>query len=639
MIFKNLTISNFGSIGEMELPLADQGLTLILGRNEDAPKADSNGAGKSLPLDAFTWALWGNTVRGFGSDEVVNNKVNRDCKVTVTLSDRNNDYEVTRYRRNKSDKEHKPNDLILMCNGTEVSGASVAATQDMVEEIVGLDFVTFCAMMPGAGISVASMTDSEVKGLLEKLLRTETLGKASEEARKRHRAHQSTIAVSADRLVSLAIAVSEVSTRITDLQEKENGYDDGRVEKLDEISTAVASLEQSKAAHDLVVETLPALATKKGEILTALEGSNALLDGFKNDISNTDKHYTSKTNKLNEDKIELSVNIRSAVAAVNTLTGFAGQCPACQQLIDEEHQAGLLKGWEEKERLLQIKLDTNVGSAAKTREKWVAEREEYLSLIGNETISRDHHQAMLLEADKELGKANEAEMHSKHIQQRIDELTTRKVSLESDANPYSSLLESEEVIFINKQQESEHLLLEIADQRKYEQILSFWVDSFSPQGIRSFMLEHVTPLLNRFAKKYADIVTSGEMEITFHTKDTLKSGKSKERFNIQVAQKHGGGSYASNSSGERARANLIIALALGDLAALRAEKTIPFRILDEPFESIDESGTEAIVTLLNQQKEQYNTVYVITHQESFKQLFPNKKTIVKKGGFSALEEE
>jgi len=78
-------------------------------------------------------------------------------------------------------------------------------------------------------------------------------------------------------------------------------------------------------------------------------------------------------------------------------------------------------------------------------------------------------------------------------------------------------------------------------------------------------------------------------------------------------------------------------MALGELASLRAEKTIPFRFLDEPFESIDESGTEAIVTLLNQQKEKYNTVYVITHQDHFKQLFPKRLTMVKQNGISSLE--
>ena len=152
------------------------------------------------------------------------------------------------------------------------------------------------------------------------------------------------------------------------------------------------------------------------------------------------------------------------------------------------------------------------------------------------------------------------------------------------------------------------------------------------------MLEHVTPLLNHSAKKYADILTDGEMSVTFHTQQRQKSGKIVEKFNIVVEQLHGGESYAASSAGEKSRANLVVAFALGDLAALRAAKSVSFRFLDEPFESVDESGTDAIIALLNDQKDRFETVFVITHQDNFKQLFSNRMTVVKKHGMTSLEE-
>lgn len=639
MKFQNLTIANFGSIGEMKLPLADQGLTLILGRNEDAPKADSNGSGKSLPLDAFTWALWGNTVRGFGSDEVVHNKVNKNCKVEVSFSDRGHDYEVVRLRRNQEDPDHKPNDLILRCNGVEASGASIADTQTMIEEIVGLDFTTFCAMMPGAGINVATMTDAEVKALLERLLRTEALGKASEEARRRSRAVSGELSVQSTRMSDMLISVSEMKTRLVDLETKEEDYANTRQEKVEELEADLASLETTRGMHSLLAVQEDALRLRKSELSVLAEGSYANQTRLLLDTKKIEKHYAEKLIKLNEDKVELGVRLEGIDLAMNTLDGFAGQCPTCYQVVSEDHALELRTALKEKERLLQIKVDIIEASVKATRKRKETELQETLDLLGEANIVSADLGNQEAQASLDLGKSLEAATEVRHLDQRIAQLASRKLELESDDNPYLSLVESEEVALINKQQELDKLEDKIVSLRRTSEILSFWVDSFSPQGIRSFMLEHVTPLLNQFAKKYADLITSGEMEITFHTKDTLKSGKSKERFNIQVSQKHGGGSYASNSSGERARANLIIALALGELAALRADKQIPFRFLDEPFESIDEAGTESIVTLLNQQKEQYNSVYVITHQDHFKQLFPNKKTIVKKGGFSSLEEE
>jgi DNA repair exonuclease SbcCD ATPase subunit len=70
---------------------------------------------------------------------------------------------------------------------------------------------------------------------------------------------------------------------------------------------------------------------------------------------------------------------------------------------------------------------------------------------------------------------------------------------------------------------------------------------------------------------------------------------------------------------------------------MRASKRISFRFLDEPFESVDESGTDAIMALLNDQKDRFDSVFVITHQDHFKQLFPKKLTVVKQDGMSYLE--
>jgi DNA repair exonuclease SbcCD ATPase subunit len=482
------------------------------------------------------------------------------------------------------------------------------------------------------------MTDSEVKVLLERLLRTEALGRASEEARRRHRASTGELNVLSTRLVDLETSLSEVEMRIKDLQTKESEYADHRLEKLQEIDAAVASLEETKAKEDQVVSTIDPLTVEKGELMTLLAGQETLLAGFRADTVKTMQHYSDKVAKLNEEMVAVNVRLEAVHQKRNTLDGFGGQCHTCYQDVSPEHAQKLETELAGIERTLQIKIDTINKADDLTRKKWDEEKAEARTLLVESEQKVAFYQGEIARNDVKLGKARDSKINSDHLTQRIGQLTERKVSLEADANPYSGLLETEEVMFVNKQQDHEKLEKDQEVLRKTLEVLDFWVDSFSPQGIRSFMLEHVTPLLNQFAKKYSDLVTVGEMEITFHTKDTLKSGKSKERFNIQVTQKHGGGSYASNSSGERARANLIIALALGELAAMRAEKTIPFRFLDEPFESIDEAGTEAIVTLLNQQQEQYNTVYVITHQDHFKQLFPNKRTIVKKGGFSSLEE-
>jgi len=181
--FSTLEIKNFGTIEDITLDLADRGLVLILGENKDAAKADSNGSGKSLLFDALCWCLWGSTVREIKGDEVVRRSANKNCKVTLTFSEGDNTYMVI--RRQKDKEHHKPNDLEFFINTTNACGSSMAETQKRVDDAVGVDFFTFRAMMPGAGIRAAEMTDKAIKDLLEGLLQTDLLAKAQAVAKNR----------------------------------------------------------------------------------------------------------------------------------------------------------------------------------------------------------------------------------------------------------------------------------------------------------------------------------------------------------------------------------------------------------------------------------------------------------------------
>jgi DNA repair exonuclease SbcCD ATPase subunit len=637
MRFDTLSIKNFGSIGEMEFPLLDQGLTLILGRNEDAPKADSNGAGKSLSLDAFTWALWGETVRGFSTDDVIHNKVGKNCKVTVTFFDDGHNYAVSRLRNNQDNKNYKINDLILLCDEQDVSGSSIVSTQEMIKELLGLDFITFCAMMPGAGITVATMTDSEVKSLLEKLLRTEVLSKASEEARTRHKTFSEELMVYNTELKDLNTSIEEIKVRIDDLEEKQNDYSVKRSNRLESLDFQIGELESQIRTHQNTITLLASWKSEKDQKVQEISDIKSKAVTLKSDLNKSTTHYQSKIQDL-EKKLAVEKAISDRVAtSITNVDSLGDECPTCSQEIDEHCKFLLKKELKEQESIHNEEIFVLYNSILKTEKKKDEDEEEFLSLLKGNTLLLKTFEERLKELEENGKEVEEAKISITNLLAQISILTETKEELETNSNPYSGLLNTERDTLEKKELSKSRLEYKIAVDTRQLEILSFWVDSFSPSGIRSFMLEHITPILNQYAKKYADLVTSGEMDITFHTKDILKSGKTKERFNIQVSQKHGGDSYSSSSAGERARANLVIALALGELAAMRADKIIPFRFLDEPFEAIDESGVEAIVALLTQQKERYNTVYVITHQDYLTQVFQNKLTIVKKDGYSTLE--
>ena len=65
IVFKEVKIHNFMSIGDAELELNDLGFVTISGNNMcQIDTTSSNGSGKSSILEAIVWCLTGDTIRG-----------------------------------------------------------------------------------------------------------------------------------------------------------------------------------------------------------------------------------------------------------------------------------------------------------------------------------------------------------------------------------------------------------------------------------------------------------------------------------------------------------------------------------------------------------------------------------------------
>lgn len=642
MKVKDLTIRNFGSIAEASLDLSSRGLTLILGHNEDAPKASSNGAGKSLLLDAFAWCLWGQTIRGLAHDEVVCERVGQDCQVDLQLAEGGQEYLITRYRKNKSDLNHKPNDLVLYARKAsewvDVSGFSVQDTQAKVDDLVGFDFVSFCAMMPGAGIKLSELTDKQIKVLLERLLQTEVLGKAHKYVSEKLKDLTSTQAVVEAQLEALTTNLAAGADRVSTLRESYENFEAQQTRRIVSIRSKIDRAENEMLKCNITIsEGIRAKANK----LSAQQRIQAAEESLKTTFARISELRTAATTELQDLRTQEKKClfwVEHYVARLGKLQALGASCAECEQSIDDVHKQRLLGEVVKEREAVDARLARIRTSITKREAALVQDLEPLNMAIANYRASSVLAEKDLATATASTRDSEFAQRHKRALEAGIVQCNGEIAEVFKEKNVFVSLLEAAKLQQQQYEEDLDALTKKQGAYRHKAALLEFWVKGFSQSGVRSHMLQHVTPVLNAAAAKYCDLLTSGEMQITFHTQESLKNGQIKEKFNIQVSQRHGGSSYTANSTGERSRANLVIALALGDLASMRVNKQLPFRFLDEPFESVDESGTEAIVKFLNDQKDVYESVFVITHQAHFKQLFPNKVTVVKKNGISRLED-
>jgi len=634
MIFESLHIENFGTIKAVDLPLKDLGLVLVTGNNQDSSKADSNGAGKSLLLDAFCWCVWGKPVREYRDDEVINKQVGKNCRVTLNFVENSKPIKIIRYR--KHDESKKPNDLELWISDIEHSGASIRDTQSRIDGLIGVSYTSFCAMMLGSGVVPAQLTDSAIKDLLEDILQTNILPKVRDRAGKKIKDLETDMKEVTLKQELLSSKLEGMQKNLNNLENLYNTFLEKKKVKLKTLSDKLSDVEKEKAKY---IQTLESYNNIESELekfklsVQALDNSLSELSGPLQEI----KHYKEQLfNKHDKDKDLIEAKLKDVEGYLAQLKEAEQGCSFCGQSLSKEKAKSLWDKYNtELSRLSDRKTDLET-KFKKEYQSYTTEESQVEKQIRQIQQEKKRKENSIYQFQQQYSKYEFTAYQIKVCEKEQASIEKEILEVENDHPPQQGMLEELRAEIQNAELEQYALVSEYDKLNKIKKMLSFWYDSFSPQGIRSYILENITPILNTYVQEYCSVLTNNEMQIEFTTKTKLKKGDTREKFSILTKQLHGGNTYQSNSKGERQRANLAIAFALSDLAELHSSKKIPFRFLDEPFEGIDAAGMDSVVSLLLDQAKKYSTVFVVTHQNHLKELFPKEIQVIKEKGFSRL---
>jgi DNA repair exonuclease SbcCD ATPase subunit len=145
IIFKNLTIKNFMSVGNVTqaLRMNQQGLTLVLGNNLDlGGDGARNGVGKTTIVNALSYAIFGSALTNIRKENLINKTNGKNMLVTVEFEKNGNKYIIERGR--------KPNLLRFIVDDHEVNEAGTdegagenRVTQEAIDRVVGMSAEMF----------------------------------------------------------------------------------------------------------------------------------------------------------------------------------------------------------------------------------------------------------------------------------------------------------------------------------------------------------------------------------------------------------------------------------------------------------------------------------------------------------------
>lgn len=632
--FKYVKMNNFMAIKEAELELDNQGLILIEGVNKTNDSFDSNGSSKSTLVSSITYALYGKTEKGLKADDVVNKYEKKNTSVILSFNIGEDNYRVERYRKHKEFK----NKVKLFCNDKEITGSTNDVTDKQIQDLFGIDFNTYVnAIIYGQGdIPMFSQaTDKGKKEILESITKVEVYKKAQDVAKEKVK------------------EVEEQQNKEQQEIEKLGYQKELKQEQFDkEVSKYNQVMEQKKQEEETFKQRQEEYNNKVKELD---EQINTLKQNIP-EIENTEFIFSDNYNKAKEgieliknninDKLmpvwnqeELSERvvdqeIRSIQSKINQLD-TNDHCPVCGSPIDNSHKVKEKENMETQISQEQEKLKQHKENKQKIEDK-KRELETKINqleqMMKEEDLQKRNH-------DREIQKQYQQQQE---VYNNISQLENSKSGLQKPTlNDYSYIEKPDEKLYKKEQNDIDKAIDKHKDKvvqletkkNKYSNA----VDAFGNKGIRSVVLDFITPFLNERANEYLQTLSGSDIEIEFQTQVKNSKGELKDKFDVIVKNSNGGESYKANSAGEQKRIDLSISFAIQDLIMSKDDISTNIALYDECFDGLDTIGCENVVKLLKDRLKTVSTIFVITHSESLKPLFENVITMVKEDGVSRLE--
>lgn len=659
MKFIKIKAKNFLSFKELELDLDNRGLILLTGKNLDDKSGtfDKNGIGKSSLVASIFYALFGETPDGRSADAIINKDAKKNASVELTLEVSGNTYVITRGR--------KKNVLSITLNGEPMEFSTMKETQANIEQIIGIPEEVFRTTLFFDGhytTPFSEMTDKQKKEFLSAIVDLSIYSKAHDKTKEEIKETKAQIA-SVDSNITIA---SESSKRelenVSRLRTTKEQYEHN-------LTTAQATLDNYDDQNYQTLSNNLLEASKELEYVSAYKTTNTAQNALREALT--------ASQSLSSELAELQSKQRELVAHVENLKSVMKSKMEMVKQYEQLNQSAYTK-----ENLVASynygangssvdAIDAIIPSGATNLETVAKLKEELANLIAEykstdtsvydqpiveatakQDEARQAVQKLQEEANKEIEDNNTLNSRYQMANNKVNQIKEKirneeqaKKNLESQVTSAKSSLE-----LVNQQLASygdvstDNAESVIEDLQAKKQTLATnlvnlekVLGAFSDKGIKSHVLDLVTPTLNEGVNKYLGTLTGGAINVEFSTQSKKADGTLSDKFDISVTYNGDVMSYNALSSGEKRRVDVAISLALQDMVIQRYGADVNLLAYDELFESLDATGAENVVELLKSRIEKVGTIIVVSHNEDLKPLFDNSLEVIKKDGVSTLK--
>lgn len=581
IIFKNITIKNFMSVGNVTqaLNLDKDGLTLVLGNNLDlGGDGARNGVGKTTIVNALSFALYGDALTTIRKHNLINKTNGKNMLVTLEFEKNGEKFKIERGR--------SPNVLHFYINDsrkgdvTDEGQGENRVTQKEIDRLIGMGKEMFKHLVALNTYTqpFLSLRANEQREIIEELLGITQLSEKADILKEGIRNTKDLVKDEESRHRALEESNARVKSTIDDLKRRSRTWAKKKDTDLTNLLAGITELESTDIDAELA--------------------SHRALEVFKendNRLKLANKELASRQSNINKLKESLKLSENNLVSLKDN------KCHTCGTKLQDEKQKTLIT--ESNNMLNQIK---------------DALKEEHGLLAQADIAVRDIGDMGTRPSTKYLN-IEEAIKH----QSNLENLKSTLVDKEEEADPYQEQIEALETTALaeiswenmneyTKLQEHQEFLLKLLTNK----------DSF----VRKRIIEQNLAYLNHRLGYYLDKLQLPH-EVEF-----------KSDLEVDITQLGQTFDFDNLSRGERNRLILALSWSFRDVYESFTE---PMNLLfiDELVDSgMDQVGIELSMGVLKKMGREMNrNVFLISHRDELAGRVNNVLMVVKQNGFTELD--
>lgn len=626
--FKSVEINNFRAFGHAKVDLYNQGLVMVLGNNKDITGKSSNGASKSSIFYAILWALYGKIPDSSSSNSVINEKVGKNTSVFLNFEVNKSSARIERYRKDKTNN----NKVLFFIDDKEVTKPTNKATDSSIVDFMGISMDTMLnSIMFGSSrvVDFVSATDKQHKEILEELsnvsIYREVQNRVKEVAKDANTS-----------LLEKETALAGIETQNANLTALEASYEAQKAQHEDVVKDLKNKLADYKAKllTEDKVESIKNSISRGKVALKKLDDSNKVdpykdiskptqkVSILKSNLTTLKNKYTEIVAKIKEDKQEI-INLKNTPDAI---------CRLCGNKLDEAHKKKeLVRLTNEIKETVKSYNESKVAYKKYTDELVVASRE--LKQVQDYNLEKSKEQSAFHSKYNKVKDCLQQLKNSFDNYNRFKELyDSTKVQYENEKN--TTIVRPKELDV--KVEDTASLKKEIKKAKENINDYKELVKIFGDKGVKSHVLSLAIPYINSKMEEYMTILSHGSLN-AYISREKNADGSLTERLGLTVDSLSSATSYEDLSTGEKKR--IAISLNVAFLSYLSSKiGGINISVFDEVFDSLDESGTSAVIELLKELSKSVGTIFVISHNDDLKynDNFDKIITVEKENGISKV---